>query len=122
MSKGRDFLDRHIRYLREGDIEDMMRDHYTEDCELVTFEFTLKGRQAVGRYLGEDEPRQAGQITGMDEVAFAESDDVIIFTFVMHSEKMGNFVARDALYLRDGKIARHIALTLPPGKDVKSTL
>lgn len=120
MSKGRDFLNRHVQYLLSGDTEGMMRDHYTEDCELVTFEFNLKGRAAVGKYLGEDEPKQAGKINGMTEVAFAESDDCIIFTVVVHSEKMGNFVARDALYLEGGKIKRHIALTLPPGKDVKS--
>jgi len=74
----------------------------------------------VGQYLGVDEPKQAGKISVMDEIAFAESDDCIIFVVVVHSEKLGNFVARDALYLRDGKLARHIALTLPPGKDVKS--
>jgi hypothetical protein len=120
MSKGRDFLNRHVQYLLNGDIAGLMENHYTEDCQLVTFEFTLQGRAAVGKYLGEDEPKQAGKILGMEEKAFAESDDVIIFTTVVRSEKMGNFVARDALYLRDGKVARHIALTLPPGKDVKS--
>jgi hypothetical protein len=119
-SKGREFLNRHVQYLLTGDIAGMMENHYTEDCALVTFEFTVTGREAVGKYLGVDEPGKAGKIFGMDEVAFAESDDVIIFTVVVHSEKMGNFVARDALYLRDGKIARHIALTLPPDKDVKS--
>ena len=61
MSKGRDFLNRHVQYLLSGDTEGMMQNHYTEDCELVTFEFTLKGRKAVGQYLGVDEPKQAGK-------------------------------------------------------------
>jgi len=32
MSKGRDFLNRHVQYLLSGDTEGMMQNHYTEDC------------------------------------------------------------------------------------------
>ena len=42
---------------------------------------------------------------------------MIIFNAAVKSENLGTFIARDALYLRDGKIYRHIALTLPPGVD-----
>jgi len=32
-------------------------------------------------------------------------------------DKIGNFYARDAYYLKDGKIFRQIAMTLPPDRD-----
>jgi len=51
--------------------------------------------------------------------AYAESDDVIIFTSSVNSANLGVFIARDALYVKDGKVFRHIALTLPPEADKK---
>jgi len=42
---------------------------------------------------------------------------VIIFTSSVNSENLGVFIARDALYVKNGKVFRHIALTLPPEKD-----
>jgi hypothetical protein len=64
-----------------------------------------------------DQPRQAGKILGMTMDAYAESDDVILFTSAVTSERLGVFIARDALYVKDGKVLRHIALTLPPESD-----
>ncbi len=120
MSWGTDYLNAQVGYLTRGDIDGLMRDHYHDDAELVTFEFVLKGKQAIRKYLAEDEPAQAGQVSGVEMLYLAESDDTIIFTSRVRSAKMGNFIARDALYFKDGKILKHIALTLPPDKDVKS--
>ncbi len=44
---------------------------------------------------------------------------MILFTMSIKSENLGIVVARDTLYVKDGKIFRHIALTLPPKKDKK---
>ena len=94
-----------------------MRNHYHDDAELVTFEFVLKGKDAIKQYLSVDQPRQSGKILGMTMDAYAESDDVILFTSAVTSERLGVFIARDALYVKDGKVLRHIALTLPPESD-----
>ncbi|MGH3252907.1 MAG: nuclear transport factor 2 family protein [Trebonia sp.] len=120
MTWGQDFLNRHNELLSKGAIDDLMREHYHDDAELVTFEFNAKGKAAIANYLAVEGPAQAGKVSKTEIVALAESDDTIIFTAIVTSEKLGRFVARDALYVKDGKVLKHIALTLPPGKDVKS--
>jgi hypothetical protein len=117
MSWGQRFLNEHVGYLQAGDFDGLMRNHYHDDAELVTFEFVLKGKDAIKQYLSVDQPRQAGKILGMTMDAYAESDDVILFTSAVTSEHLGVFIARDALYVKDGKVLRHIALTLPPESD-----
>jgi len=118
MGKGLEFFQEHMGYIERGDIEGLLRDHYTDDCEMVTFEFTLKGKEALRKYLTVDNPAQAGKVYDFEVKEFAESDDVIMFAATVTTEKLGTFVARDSFYLRDGKVYRHIALTLPPDKDI----
>lgn len=120
MTWGQEYLRRHMELQMKNDIDTLLDEHYHDHAELVTFEFVKKGKAAIGEYLKTDQPGQAGRIVGVEQIALAESDDVLILTAVVTSEKMGRFVARDAFYLTNGKILKHIALTLPPGKDVKS--
>lgn len=122
MTKGRDFYNEQLAYMNAGDIDGLLREHYHEDVELVTFEFVLKGKDAIKKYLTVDSPAMMGQVLGLSTHHFAESDDVIMYVSEVNSEKMGYFQARDAYYLKDGKIFRHIALTLPPGEDRKLKL
>jgi len=62
MSWGQDFLNEHVGYLQKGDFDGLMNAHYHEDAELVTFEFTLKGKQAIKQYLSVDQPQKSGKI------------------------------------------------------------
>lgn len=119
MSWGQDFLNDHVGFLTRKDIAGLMEHHYHEDAELVTFEFVKKGRAAIQEYLAVEQPAKAGRILGMTMDAYFESDDVILFTASVKSEHLGTFIARDALYVKDGKVLRHIALTLPPVADRK---
>jgi len=116
---GEQFLQEQVRYLTSGDYDALMKNQYHPDAEMVTFEFTCKGADAIKKYLSVDEPAKAGKILGMQMHHYAESDDVIIFVCSVHSEKLGIFVARDALYLKDKKILRHVALTIPPKSEMK---
>ena len=115
MTKGEKFFQEHADYIGKGDIDGLMEAHYHEDAEMVTFEFVLKGREAIGNYMKES-PRTTGNVLGMSIDYFAESDDVIIFKASIKTEKFGTIKADDAFYLEDGKIRRHIALTIPPGE------
>lgn len=124
MGWGQEFLQEHVGFLQKGDFDGLMEKHYHKDAELVTFEFTLKGRDAIKKYLSVDQPAQSGPVLGMTMNAFAESDDTIIFTATVNSKNLGVFVARDALVVKNGKVFRHIALTLPPkaDKDIYKTM
>jgi len=113
MTKGEKFYQEHLNYVANDDIDGLMRNHYHEDAEMVTFEFVLKGREAIGNYLKES-PKITGKVLGMSMDYFAESDDVIIFKASVKTEKFGTVKADDALYIKDGKVLRHIALTVPP--------
>ncbi|OGT03038.1 MAG: hypothetical protein A3F73_07645 [Gallionellales bacterium RIFCSPLOWO2_12_FULL_59_22] len=116
---GEQFLQEQVGYLTSGDYDGLMKNQYHADAEMVTFEFTCKGADAIKKYLSVDEPAKAGKILGMQMHHFSESDDVIIFVCSIQSEKLGIFVARDALFLKDKKIFRHIALTIPPDSEMK---
>lgn len=119
MSWGQDFLNEHVGFLTRKDIAGLMEHHYHDDAELVTFEFVKQGKAAIQEYLAVEQPAKAGRILGMTMDAYFESDDVILFTASVKSELLGTFIARDALYVKDGKVLRHIALTLPPAADRK---
>lgn len=118
MSWGREFLKKFLGQLQRQDIDEFM-DSYHEDAELVAFNFVLKGKDAIRQYFVENMFKKMGQIIGMNEDAYFESDDIIIFTLSVNAENLGVAIARDALYLKNGKIFRHIALSLPPEEDIK---
>jgi ketosteroid isomerase-like protein len=120
MTWGQDFLNKHYELIINGDIDTLMREYYHDDAEFVGFEFIKKGKAEIANYLRVEAPAREGQVSNVETVAVAESDDVIIFTAIVTTEKRGRLVARDALYVKDGKVLRRITLTLPPDKDVKS--
>lgn len=116
---GNDFLKKQMEYLAKKDIDGLMKAHYHPDAEMITFEFILKGTEEIKKYLKEDNPAKAGEVLASEMTHFAASDDTIIFTAAVKTEKLGTFMARDALYLKDGKILRQISLTVPPDQDMK---
>jgi hypothetical protein len=118
MSWGQDFLETFLGRLQRQDVRELMRD-YHEDAELVAFDFVLKGKDAIRQYFEKGLIKRSGKILDMTMEAYFESDDMILFTMSVKSEKLRIVVARDALYVKNGKIFRHIALTLPPEKDKK---
>lgn len=62
---------------------------------MVTFEFTLKGKDAIKQYLKEDQPKKSGKTQVMKMGAYFESDDVTIFTSSVNSENLGVFITRE---------------------------
>lgn len=116
MSWGQEFLEKFLGHLQSQNIDELMRD-YHDDAELIAYDFVLKGKEAIGQYFAEGLMKRSGKILDMTMEAYFESDDIILFTMRTRSENLGVVVARDALYVKNGKIFRHIALTLPPEKD-----
>lgn len=118
LTPGQEFFQEQMDYMAKGDIDGLLLNHYHEDAEMVTFEFTLKGRKALKKYLTVDNPAKSGKVYSFTVNDFVESEDVIMFTATVNSEKLGTFIARDTFFLKEGKIYRHIALTMPPDKDM----
>lgn len=118
MGWGQKFLDKFLGHLQSQDIDGLMRS-YHQDAELVSLDFALKGTDAIKRYFAEGFIKRAGKIQSSNMEAYFESDDMVLFTLTVVSENLGAVIARDAFYVTDGKIFRHIALTLPPEKDKK---
>jgi hypothetical protein len=114
--KGKDFYKEQLGYLGTGDIDGMLDEHYHQDAVMVTFDGIRRGRAELKDYflrtLG-----SMGQITGLSTEYFAETEDVIIFKASITDSKRGTVQADNALYMRDGKIYRHIALTILPQYD-----
>jgi hypothetical protein len=119
MGKAEEFYNRHLEYLQRGDIDGLLRDQYHDDAEMVTFDATLQGKEAIKRHVMEVESARTGTVYGAERAFFAASDDCVLLTEKIHSEKLGTHIARVVFYFRDGKVYRHVALTLPPDKDPK---
>ena len=116
MGKGKDFYKEQLALMASGDIDGLLDKHYHEDAVMVTFDGIRRGREELKKYYV-DTLKLMGEITYLATEYFAETEDVIIFKAVITSEGRGTVHADNGLYMRDGKIWRHIALTLLPDVD-----
>jgi hypothetical protein len=119
MGMGKQFYGEHMGLLGSGKLDELVTLHYHPDAAIVTFDGTHQGRPAIKGYI-EETLRRHKAITGVEMQYFAEFKDVIIFRATVKSEGRGVINAQDAFYLRDGKILRHIALTLVPDADYEA--
>ena len=134
MTKGEEFFRNLSAYRARGDIAGMIEALYHDDVELICFtetiaskEFSqeqeiwpgesesipvLKGKEAVKSYLTK-KPQIQGRVLGMSMDYFAASDDIVMYRGTIKTEF--SFVkSEEAWYLKDGKMYRHVMITLPP--------
>lgn len=111
--KGKDFYKEQLGYLATNDIDGLLRDHYHKDAVMVTFDGIRRGHAELKQYFV-NTLASMGKITGLTTEFFCETEDVIIFKATVTDEKRGTVKADNALYMKDGKIYRHIALTILP--------
>lgn len=116
MGKGKDFYKEQLSLMASGNIDALIEQHYHEDAVMVTFDGIRSGRDELKKYYI-DTLKIMGKITYLATEYFAETEDVIIFKAVITSEGRGTVNADNAFYMRDGKIFRHIALTILPDID-----
>jgi hypothetical protein len=114
--KGRDFYLEQLGYLGKNDIEGMLRDHYHPEAVMVTFDGIRRGHDELRNYF-KNTLGSMGQITGLVTQYFAETEDTIIFKAAITDSKRGTVQADNTLYMKDGLIFRHIALTILPHYD-----
>ena len=111
--KGKDFYKEQLSFLGNGDIEGMLAEHYHNDAVMVTFDGIRTGKDELRQYFI-NTLDSMGEITELSTQYFEETEDVIIFKSRIKDSKRGTVYADNALYFRDGKIFRHIALTILP--------
>jgi len=106
---GRKFFQNYVGHMSRKDTERLMREDYQPDAELVAFDITLQGRDAIQRYV-ERRFELTGKISSMSLDSFAESSDVIMFSAVVATENLGTIRNKGVFYLRDGKICRQVSM------------
>ena len=114
--EGKAFYQEQLMLMGSGQIDALVEQHYHEDAIMVTFDGIRSGYAELKRYFV-DTLALMGTITHLSTEYFEATDDVIIFKATIISEGRGKVFADNALYLKDGKIWRHIALTLLPDVD-----
>jgi len=116
MTYGEELFKKQVEYISKGDYDGLVANLFHDEAEMVTFEFVLKGKEAILKYLKIDSPNITGKILGMSIDYYTTTDDLVLFKASVKTEKFGTIKADDVLYIKDGKIFRHIALTVPPDK------
>ena len=99
------FYDRQIDFLAKNDVEGLIHNQYTDDAELLNFNYYIKGAPALIEYF-------KGYIAGLGYIKlistdkYTEGDSSLMFEATVET---GGGVARvyDSFVMRDGKIARH---------------
>jgi hypothetical protein len=116
MGQGRQFFMEQLQMLGQGKLDELVMLHYAPDATIITFDGTFQGHEEIREYIA-DTLRRHKTITGIKMEYFTESKDVILFRAMVTSEGRGTINAQDAFYLEDGRIKRHLALTLVPDAD-----
>ena len=116
MGWGKAFYQEQLGLMASGDIDGLLKQHYHEDAVMVTFDGIRRGHEELKKYYV-DTLAIMGNITYLATEFFEETEDVLIFKAVITSDGRGTVQADNAFYMRDGKIYRHIALTILPDVD-----
>lgn len=105
MGKGREHFERQAAFLTTGDVDGLVENQYTPDAELVRFDTTVKGADALRTYF-------TGYMTFLKDVEFVsldnfvETDDTVMFEATLKVKGEPTRVY-DAWVLRDGRIHKH---------------
>jgi glyoxylase-like metal-dependent hydrolase (beta-lactamase superfamily II) len=114
--KGKDYYREQLLLMSSGRIDELVEKHYHHDAVMVTFDGIRRGHNELKKYFV-DTLAVMKKITGMSTEYFAETEDSVIFRATITSEGRGTVNAVNGLYLSNGKIYRHLALTLLPDVD-----
>src|SRR6266513_2608376 len=76
--KYRDFYDRQLEFIARNDIEGLIHNQYTEDAELLNFNYYIKGAPALIEYF-KTYVASLGYIKLLSTDNYTEGDDSIFF-------------------------------------------
>ncbi|NDJ63100.1 MAG: nuclear transport factor 2 family protein [Chloroflexi bacterium] len=103
---GRQFYERHLRFLQNADVDSLIEYQYHDDAALISFNGIIRGRDALHAYFLDYMKSIGGSLTLKSTDRFIETDDSIFFeaTLVVPS---GEVRVYDVFMMRDGKITHH---------------
>jgi ketosteroid isomerase-like protein len=113
ITPGRKFYAEQLDYLAAKDVDGLVANHYNDDAVLISFDVTVKGREALRDYFRTYLER-LGTLTVTSTDKFMETEDSIFFEATVTSN-LGTVRVYDAFVLRDGKISYHFAGVIGPG-------
>ena len=111
-SPGRKFYEEQLNYLAAKDVDGLVANHYNDDAVFISFDVTVKGREALRDYFRTYLER-LGTLTVTSTDKFTETEDTIFFEATVTSN-LGAVRVYDAFVLRDGKISYHFAGVIGP--------
>ena len=112
ISPGRKFYEEQLNYLTAKDVDGLVANHYNDDAVLISFDVTVKGREALQDYFRTYLER-LGTLTVRSTDQFVETEDSILLEATVTSN-LGTVRVYDAFVLRDGKISYHFAGVIGP--------
>jgi len=103
--KYRDFYNRQLEFIAKNDVEGLIHNQYTDDAELLNFNYYIKGAPALIEYF-KGYIASLGYIKLISTDKYTEGDNSLMFEATV--ETAGG-IARvyDAFVMRDGKISQH---------------
>ncbi len=107
MSLGREFYERHIRLLEAQDVDGLIARQYDDDAALTTFDFTIRGREALRAYFIQY-LKQLGSMKLKSTDKFSETDNSVFFEATIETAH-GVAHVYDVFVLKDGKAIRQFA-------------
>ena len=102
---GKQFYQRQLDYLAAKDVDGLVENHYAEDGELISFDFTIKGQEALKEHF-RGYLEMLGYIKVLSTDKFTETDNTIFFEATAET-KLGVVQVYDAFVLREGKVVHH---------------
>lgn len=108
------FLKEHMDYIAKNDIDGMLKAQYHNDAVLITFfdykdakpPHYIKGHTQLKKFF-EEYLKTLGFMDVKSISELAETEDLISFQAVFDCQ-LGEKKVGDGLYLKDGKILRHL--------------
>lgn len=102
---GNQFYQRQLDYLTAKDVDGLVESQYADDGEIVSFDFTIKGQEALKEHF-RGYLEMLGYIKVLSTDKFAESENTIFFEATVET-KLGVVQVYDAFVLRNGKAVHH---------------
>ncbi|MCB0132988.1 MAG: nuclear transport factor 2 family protein [Caldilineaceae bacterium] len=103
---GQQFYQRQLDFLVAKEADGLVESQYAEDGEIVSFDFTVKGHEALKNHF-RGYLDMLGYIKVLSTDKFAESENTIFFEATVETQ-LGVAQVYDAFVLQDGKVIHHI--------------